>query len=79
MDFVFGIDLMQYFWSCHDPNASRIKGLNINSNKALMTILNKGSFWRVGLFGDDALGASFSFASKPDQTDMFSGTKLSRF
>ena len=77
MDFVFGIDLVEYLLELSDPDASRIKELNINSNKALMTILNKEVSGELVFFGDDALEQVSHLLAKPNQTDMFSGTKLS--
>ena len=65
------------FLELSDPNTSRIKELNINSNKALMTILNKEVSGELVFFGDDALEQVSHLLAKPDQTDMFSGTKLS--
>ena len=43
------------FLELSDPNTFRIRELNISSNKALMTILNKEVSGELVFFGDDAL------------------------
>ena len=65
------------FLELSDPNTFRIRELNISSNKALMTILNKEVSGELVFFGDDALEQVSHLLAKPDQTDMLSGTKLS--
>ncbi len=53
-----------------DPNTLELE-IKHQFNKALMTILNRGSFWRVGLpFGDDALEQVSHLLAKPEQTDI---------
>lgn len=65
------------FLELSDPNTFRIRELNISSNKALMTILNKEVSGELVFFGDDALEQVSHLLAKPDQADMLSGTKLS--
>ena len=65
------------FLELSDPNTFRIRELNISSNKALMTILNKEVSGELVFFGDDALEQVSHLLAKPDKADMLSGTKLS--
>ena len=59
-----------------DINSGKLKDLNISSDKAYMDLFKDKKSGTLVFFGDDALERVAHLLARPDQTDMFAGTKL---